>query len=90
LKYPKENTNYNLDPVRMCPNAAKTKIYFSNIAETSAEIHIFNVVEKQIFHRATISKNSMDISFSTAGNNIVKRATEGKSKKQKLVIQYYL
>jgi hypothetical protein len=71
-------------------NLAKTKIYFSNIAETSAEIHIFNVLGNQVFRQDTISKNSIEMFAFNAGNYIVKIANVGKSKKEKLVIQYYL
>jgi hypothetical protein len=83
-------TNFTLGHFSMRPNAAKTKIYFSNIAKTSAEIHIFNILGKQVFHQATISKNSIDMCSFNAGNYIVKIANDGKSKKKKLVIQYYL
>jgi hypothetical protein len=85
-----EGTNFTLGRFSMRPNAAKTKIYFPNIAKISAEILIFNVLGKQVFHQTTISKNSIDICSLNAGNYIVKIANDGKSKKQKLVIQYYL
>ena len=85
-----EVTNFTLGRFSMHLNLLKTKIYFSNIAQTSAEIHIFKVLGKQIFHQATISKNNIDMFSFNAGNAIVKIANVGKSKKQKLVIQYYL
>jgi hypothetical protein len=74
----------------MSPNAAKTKIYFSNIANNSIKIHIFKEWRTHVFHRAIITKNSIDMCSFNAGNYIVKRATDKKSKKQKLVIQHYL
>jgi hypothetical protein len=85
-----EVTNFTLGRFSVHLNLAKTKIYFSNIAKTSAEIHIFNVLGKQVFHQATISKNNIDMFSFNAGNYSVKIANVGKSKKQKLVIQYYL
>jgi hypothetical protein len=85
-----EVTNFTLDRFSMHLNLAKTKIYFSNIAETSAEIHIFNVLGNQVFRQDTISKNSIEMFAFNAGNYIVKIANVGKSKKEKLVIQYYL
>jgi hypothetical protein len=85
-----EGTNFTLGRFSMHLNLAKTKIYFSNIAKISAEILIFNVLGKKVFHQATISKNSIDMFSFNAGNYIVKIANDGKSKKQKLVIQYYL
>jgi hypothetical protein len=85
-----EVTNFTLDRFSIHLNLAKTKIYFSNIAETSAEIHIFNVLGNQVFRQDTISKNSIEMFAFNAGNYIVKIANVGKSKKEKLVIQYYL
>ena len=85
-----EVTNFTLDRFSMRLNLAKTKISFSNIAETSAEIHIFNELRTHVFHRAILTKNSIDMCSFNAGNYIVKRAIDEKSKKQKLVIKYHL
>ncbi|APZ46251.1 hypothetical protein BW723_08055 [Polaribacter reichenbachii] len=76
-----------LDRISIYPNPAKNKIQLSNINAISAEIRIFNVLGKQVFHQSKITNNSIDISSFKKGVYLAKINVDGKTKTQKLVIQ---
>lgn len=82
-----EVADFTLDKITVYPNPAKNKIQVSNIDATSAEIRIFNLLGKQVFHQAAITEKTIDISSFNSGVYIVKINIDGKSKTQKLVIQ---
>lgn len=75
-----------VDKIAVYPNPAKNKIQFSNIDAVSAEIRIFNVLGKQVFHQSKIKENTLDISSFNKGVYLVKINVDGKTKTQKLVI----
>lgn len=79
--------SFKVDAISIYPNPAKNKIHFSNIEAGAAEIRIFNVLGKQVFHQTKLSSKTLDISSFKSGIYIVKLAIDGKSKTQKLVIQ---
>jgi hypothetical protein len=78
--------NNVLSKIDFYPNPAKNKIHFSNIEATSAEIRIFNVLGKQVFHQTKLASKTIDISSFKSGIYLVKIDIDGKSKTQKLVI----
>lgn len=78
---------FKVDRISFYPNPAKNKIQFSNIDGVSAEIRIFNVLGKQVFHQSKITEKTIDISSFNKGVYLVKINIDGKSKTQKLVIQ---
>ena len=77
---------FNLNKISFFPNPAKNKIQFSNIDGFSAEIRIFNVLGKQVFHQSKITEKNIDISSFKKGIYLVKIDVDGKSKTQKLII----
>lgn len=79
--------NFKMDTFTIYPNPAKNKIQISNIEAVSAEIRIFNVLGKQVFHQAKITEKTIDISSFDKGLYLIKIHVNGKSKTQKLVIQ---
>jgi hypothetical protein len=79
--------NFLLNKIAIYPNPAKNRIQVSNIAATSVEIRIFNLLGRQVFHQAKLTEKVIDISSFNAGIYIVKIAVDEKSKTQKLVIQ---
>jgi hypothetical protein len=78
---------FSLNKIVVYPNPAKNKIQFSNIDAVSAEIRIFNVLGKQVFHQSKIDKKTIDISTFNKGIYLIKIVADGKSKTKKLVIQ---
>ncbi|WP_397445243.1 DM13 domain-containing protein [Polaribacter sp. R77954] len=76
-----------IDAISVYPNPAKNQIQISNIDAVSAEIRIFNVLGKQVFHQSKIKNNPIDVSLFDKGIFLVKINVDGKSKTQKLVIQ---
>ncbi len=78
---------FDVNKVAIYPNPAKNKIQLSNINAVSAEIRIFNVLGKQVFHQSKIRKKSVDISSLKKGIYLVKINVDGNTKTQKLVIQ---
>lgn len=79
--------NFILDKISIYPNPAKNKIHLSNIDAISAEIRIFNVLGKQVFHQSKITEKTINTSSFNKGIYIVKITVDEKSKTQKLVIQ---
>jgi hypothetical protein len=79
--------NFKVDMISIYPNPAKNKIQLSNINAISAEIRIFNVLGKQVFHQTKITENTIDISSFNKGVYIVKITVDKRTKTQKLVIQ---
>jgi hypothetical protein len=79
--------NFTIDKITFYPNPAKDKIQFSNSDNLSAEIRIFNVLGKQVYHQPKITEKTIDISSFSKGIYIVKINIDGKSKTQKLVVQ---
>ena len=79
--------NFNIDKINIYPNPAKDKIHVSNIDAVSAEIRIFNVLGKQVFHQIKTPEKTIDVSSFNKGIYIVKIDIDGKTKTQKLVIQ---
>lgn len=79
--------NFKIDEISIYPNPAKDKIQISNIVGISAEIRIFNVLGKQVFHQKKINQKTINISTFKSGIYLVKIAIDEKSKTQKLVIQ---
>jgi hypothetical protein len=79
--------NFLLNKIAIYPNPAKNRIQVSNIAATSVEIRIFNLLGRHVFHQAKLTEKVIDISSFNAGIYIVKIAVDEKSKTQKLVIQ---
>ncbi|MFY9243354.1 MAG: T9SS type A sorting domain-containing protein [Polaribacter sp.] len=78
---------HKIDRITFYPNPAKNKIQVSNIDGVSAEIRIFNVLGKQVFHQSKITEKIIDISPFKKGIYLVKIDVDGKSKTQKLVVQ---
>lgn len=78
---------FTIDAISIYPNPAKNKIQISNSNAISAEIRIFNVLGKQVFHQTNIKEKAIDISSFNKGIYMVKINIDGKSKTQKLVIQ---
>ena len=78
---------FKVDVISVYPNPAKNQIQFSNIDAVSAEIRIFNVLGKQVFHQSKITHKTIDISSFNKGIYLVKIDVDGKTKTQKLVIQ---
>ena len=78
--------NFNIDKINIYPNPAKNKIHVSNIDAVSAEIRIFNVLGKQVFHQIKTPEKTIDVSSFNKGIYIVKIDIDGKTKTQKLVI----
>ncbi len=78
--------SFAIDKIKIYPNPANNTIQLSNINAVSAEIRIFNVLGKQVFHQSKITKNTIDISSFKRGVYLVKINVDGKSKTQKLVI----
>ncbi|PQJ79509.1 T9SS type A sorting domain-containing protein [Polaribacter porphyrae] len=78
---------FTVDEISFYPNPAKNQIQLSNIDGVSAEIRIFNLLGKQVFHQSKISEKTIDISSFNKGIYLVKIDVDGKSKMQKLVIQ---
>ncbi len=76
-----------INTIEFYPNPAKNQIQISNTKGLSAEIRIFNVLGKQVFHQSKITKETIDISSFHKGIYLVKIAIDGKSKTQKLVIE---
>ena len=79
--------NLTIDALKIYPNPATTKIQVPNIDAISAEIRIFNVLGKQVFHSSKITTKTIDISPFKKGIYWVKIDIDGKSTTQKLVIQ---
>ncbi|TXD54043.1 MULTISPECIES: DM13 domain-containing protein [unclassified Polaribacter] len=82
-----DNDTFKIDKISFYPNPAKDKIHFLNMNTSSAEIRIFNVLGKQVFHQKNNTKTTLNISNFSRGIYLVKINMEGKSKTQKLVIQ---
>ncbi|MFK8061386.1 MAG: DM13 domain-containing protein [Polaribacter sp.] len=78
---------FSVDKISVYPNPAKNQILISNIDAVSAEIRIFNVLGKQVFHQKNIKEKTIDISSFNKGIYLVKIDVDGKSKTQKLVVQ---
>lgn len=79
--------NFKVNKISFYPNPAKDEIRVSNIDGISAEIRIFNVLGKQVFHQPEITNKTIDISSFNSGIYLVKINVDGKSRTQKLVIQ---
>ena len=75
-----------INAINIYPNPANNYIQLSNIAAVSAEIRIFNVLGKQVFHQAKITEKSIDVSSFNKGIYLVIIDVDGKSKTQKLII----
>ena len=82
-----EINNFKMNTLTIYPNPARNKIQISNIETVSAEIRIFNVLGKQVFHQSKVTEKNLDISSFEKGLYLVKINVNGKSKIQKLVIQ---
>lgn len=78
---------FAVNQISIYPNPAKNQIQVSNIDAVSAEIRIFNVLGKQVFHQSKITEKGIDISTFNKGIYLVRIDVDGKSKTQKLVIQ---
>lgn len=75
-----------LSKISFYPNPTKDKIHFSNPTAVSAEIRIFTILGKQVFHQSKITEKTIDVSSFNKGIYIVKTTVDEKSKTQKLVI----
>ena len=75
-----------LNTFKIFPNPAKNRIHLKNIEANSAEIRIFNVLGKQVYHQPKIIEKTIDISTFHKGIYLVKINIDGKSQTQKLVI----
>jgi hypothetical protein len=78
---------FSVDTITVYPNPAKNQIHISNVNAVSAEIRIFNVLGKQVFHQSKITNNTIDVASFDKGIYLVKIDVDGKAKTQKLVIQ---
>lgn len=78
--------NFKVDAISFYPNPATNQIQISNIDAVSAEIRIFNVLGKQVFHQSKIKQKTIDLTSFNKGIYLVKIDIDGKSKTQKLVI----
>ena len=78
--------NTILSKIAFYPNPTKDKIHFSNPTAVSAEIRIFTILGKQVFHQYKITEKTIDVSSFNKGIYIVKTTVDEKSKTQKLVI----
>lgn len=78
---------FSLNDVSIYPNPASNKIQLSNIDAVSAEVRIFNLLGKQVFHQPKLTENAIDVSQFNKGIYLLKVTIDEKSRTQKLVIQ---
>lgn len=80
-------TDFSIDDLNIYPNPAKDKIQFTNFNASSAEVRIFNILGKQVFHQPKLTEKTIDVSQFNKGIYLLKVTVDGKSRTQKLVIQ---